>query len=177
MRAAPSFPGYSVTGDGRVFTHRRRFGLGKGRGGGVVIDPTFSRELRQFVGHGGYLYVSIAREQGQRAVPVHRLIMDAFVGPEPEGQEVRHLDGDCRNNTLSNLAYGTPKQNADDRMRCGVRFIGENNPRARVTEDVVRGIRARAATGEAVRAIARSLKIGATTVADIVKRKRWQHVA
>ncbi len=45
---------------------------------------------------------------------VHRLVAWAFLGPQPAGHFVRHLDGDPANNRLSNLAYGTPWNNITD---------------------------------------------------------------
>lgn len=50
---------------------------------------------------------------------VHQLVAAAFLGPRPDGQEVRHLDGDETNPRLSNLAYGTPSQNNRDRVTHG----------------------------------------------------------
>lgn len=50
---------------------------------------------------------------------VHRLVLAAFVGPMPEGQITRHLDGDPSNNHLNNLAYGTPAENVADAIRHG----------------------------------------------------------
>jgi hypothetical protein len=52
-----------------------------------------------------------------KTMRVHRLVLDAFVGPCPDGMECRHLNGvkaDCR---LSNLAWGTRKENIEDRVR------------------------------------------------------------
>jgi hypothetical protein len=36
---------------------------------------------------------------------VHRLVLEAFVGPCPAGMEAKHRDGDYTNNTLSNLLW------------------------------------------------------------------------
>jgi hypothetical protein len=49
----------------------------------------------------------------------HHLVLLAFVGPRPEGMETRHLDGNPRNNSLSNLAYGTHTENMQDKIRHG----------------------------------------------------------
>lgn len=49
---------------------------------------------------------------------VHRLVLEAFVGVEPS-LFGRHLDGDRSNNALSNLAYGTPRQNSQDMVEHG----------------------------------------------------------
>ncbi len=56
---------------------------------------------------------------GGKSFRVHRLVMEAFVGPLPEGMEVRHLDDDPDNNRLSNLVYGTRSENMLDRVRNG----------------------------------------------------------
>ena len=47
---------------------------------------------------------------------VHRLVMKTFEGDPPSIQQkdVRHLDGNPRNNKLINLAYGTRKENMAD---------------------------------------------------------------
>ncbi len=48
---------------------------------------------------------------------VHKLVAEAFIGPCPPRQEVRHLDGDKLNNTVSNLAYGTRREQRLDDVR------------------------------------------------------------
>ena len=45
---------------------------------------------------------------------VHVLVLSTFVGPRPDGMEVRHLDGNSLNNSLENLAWGTHKENTQD---------------------------------------------------------------
>lgn len=50
---------------------------------------------------------------------MHSLVMEAFVGPRPEGMQVCHNDGNRENNRLSNLRYDTPSANAADRYLHG----------------------------------------------------------
>lgn len=72
------------------------------------------------------------------SVYVHVLVLGAFVGPCPEGEEARHLDGMPGNNALANLCWGTPKANADDRTRHGRTPRGVDQHLARLTPiDVV----------------------------------------
>ena len=52
-----------------------------------------------------------------KAVKIHRLVLEAFVGPCPVGMECRHLDSDKSNNRADNLTWGTPKQNMQDRVK------------------------------------------------------------
>lgn len=176
QKYCPTYPGYSVSDDGRVFTHRRRFGLGMGKGGGVRIDKEYSRLLVPYQGHGRYNYVSISTSRGQRSIPIHVLLMDAFVGPCPSDMEVRHLDGNPTNNDLSNLEYGTAKQNAADRIKHGTQKRGVDHAKAKLDESSVIDIRKMYSNGEKIAAIARGFQMAESTIRDIVKGKRWTHV-
>lgn len=74
----------------------------------------------------GHLKVGFTVERSKvRWFQIHQLVMRAFVGPCPEGMETRHLDSNPRNNALANLAYGTRKENARDRVENGT----DNNAR------------------------------------------------
>lgn len=67
----------------------------------------------------GYPAVVLSRNRKVKGFLVHQLIAAAFLGPRPEGQEVRHWDGNPQNNNISNLLYGTPIENAQDKFRHG----------------------------------------------------------
>jgi len=47
----------------------------------------------------------------------YRLVLEAFVGPCPEGMESLHWDDDHNNNHLSNLRWGTRTDNMRDMSR------------------------------------------------------------
>ncbi len=75
------------------------------------------RELKQFT-TASYKSVKLARGGVTRTHYVHVLVLLAFVGDRPliqDRSEIRHLDGDKSNNCLSNLKYGTVKENAADK--------------------------------------------------------------
>lgn len=74
------------------------------------LDPFITQMIHpQLDGH-GYLTV-------KGAGLVHRLVLRAFVGACPPGQVCRHLNGDKKDNRLSNLAWGTLLENRQDRTR------------------------------------------------------------
>ena len=54
-----------------------------------------------------------------RQRPVHSLVAEAFIGPCPPGQEVRHGPGGSLDNRLVNLSYGTRAENIADQYRDG----------------------------------------------------------
>lgn len=66
-----------------------------------------------------YHCVSLSRNGKRKVVAIHALVAAVFIGPRPDGLEVRHLDGYSLNNYRSNLEYGTPSQNRYDSVRHG----------------------------------------------------------
>lgn len=68
----------------------------------------------------GYLRVLLRRDDGRRIFrDIHRLVAEAFIGPCPEGHQVRHMDGNRTNSVLSNLTYGTCRDNQLDSIAHG----------------------------------------------------------
>lgn len=109
-RQIPGYPDYEVSNRGRVKSWRKWNGGPAPR----ILKP----QLR-----GGYLCVNLFRQpRRQESRAVHHLVMLAFVGPRPSGpmgEVIRHLDGDCFNNQLDNLAYGTFAENSQDMVSHG----------------------------------------------------------
>lgn len=67
----------------------------------------------------GYYYVALTGRGRRERFAIHRLVLLAFAGPCPPSHEALHGDGDRGNNRLSNLRWGTSKENAADRDRHG----------------------------------------------------------
>lgn len=64
-----------------------------------------------FIERNRYCFVNLSKENKQRTLRVHRLVLLAFVGPPEPGQVCMHLDNNPRNNALSNLRWGSQKEN------------------------------------------------------------------
>lgn len=62
----------------------------------------------------GYLQVDLHKNNKSKFRLVHSLVMEAFVGPRPDGLDVCHNDGNRRNNHLDNLRYDTHSNNSID---------------------------------------------------------------
>lgn len=99
---------YEVSDFGRV----RRTGATQGARVGHVLAQV---ELRK---RGGYFAIGLRGGPKRKMMRVHRLVAAAFLGPS-DLPLVRHLDGNPKNNHVSNLAYGDVSQNAQDRTRHG----------------------------------------------------------
>ena len=66
----------------------------------------------------GHMHVNLFRDGRNHLVAVHRIVLEAFVGPCPEGMEGCHYpDADKRNNALANLRWDAQAENAKDRYR------------------------------------------------------------
>lgn len=50
---------------------------------------------------------------------IHHLVAQAFIGPKPEGMEVRHANDIRDDNRAENLSYGTRSENMYDSIRNG----------------------------------------------------------
>lgn len=169
----PSFPGYSVTGDGVVFTHRKGERIGRG-GKRPLIVADYRRPLRGCVTTKGYVTVGIRVGGKSRPVGVHQLVADAFLGPCPPGQQVRHLDGCPSNNRVTNLAYGSAQQNADDRMRHGRYATGGRHHGAKLTDGEAAEIRRLRAAGLKVRVLAERYRVSVSTIETVVYGKTYR---
>lgn len=72
----------------------------------------------------GYPQVSLMVDGRMKVTKVHRLVAEAFLGPRPPGQQVRHLNGDATDPRLVNLRYGTQSENSRDSLRHGTHPTG-----------------------------------------------------
>ncbi len=61
---------------------------------------------------------------------IHQMVALAFIGERPSSFDTRHLDGNPLNNRLSNLAYGTKAENAQDAIRHGKRKARRDSPQS-----------------------------------------------
>lgn len=161
----PGYPNYYVSRSGEVFSSNRRWKLGT------------LRRLRTEKDKDGYLFVYLTI-QGKRYRPkVHQLVALTFLGERPSPRhEVRHLDGSRQNNYYKNLAWGTRKDNADDRERHGRTAKGPAIARALFTVNQVREIRRRIANGERAIDIARDLKVHRQHISNLRNGRTYSSV-
>ena len=73
------------------------------------------RKLKPTLRKNGYLVFNLqcpsVTDKGYFNTSVHRMVAECYLGPCPEGYEVDHIDGDKKNNKLSNLQYLTKEEN------------------------------------------------------------------
>jgi len=159
---------YEVSNLGRVRSLAHTIMRSNGR------RQTFrSRILRPCVLHdrGGYLAVSLSRSGKGHTKPVHVLVARAFHGPCPKGQQIRHRDGVTKNCRSTNIRYGTPTQNSEDRLQHGTFLRGERCPSTKLTQKQVIEIRNRA---ESSSSIAHIYGVSPSTIRNIRHGATWR---
>lgn len=164
----PWAPGYCAGDDGSIWTCLTTAG---------EHDLRRWKRMRFSVQRGHY-GVILHVNRRQRLVGVHRLILEAFVGPPPQpGMHACHFpDPDPTNNRLSNLRWGTPAENVADAIVQGVHPLGVKHGMAKLTDEDVRLIRRLHADGRSVRSLSKEYEMMWSSIDAIVKRRHWKHV-
>lgn len=175
-RPIEGFPGYRVGNDGSVWScwkHEGIRGRGRGKGSRFVIGEVWKalKFGKQKDGRNG---VVLSRNSKRYNRKVHRLVLEAFVGPCPEGMECRHFpDRDPANNRLGNLQWGTKKENAVDRATHGTQRHGTQLHMTKLSEADVMRIIERLDSGEAQASIAKFYRVRQSAIGSINIGLTW----
>jgi hypothetical protein len=97
-----------------------------------------------------------------------KLVLEAFIGPKPDGTEALHDDGNNKNSELTNLCWGTHAKNMQDRVKHGRDVHAKLNP------DKVAIIRT---SGKSSDELAAEFDVDSRTVRRAKARSTWRHVA
>lgn len=159
-RRVPGWSGYAIGTDGTVLSQKS----------GTRWKPV------AVWGRQGYRFAGLCKDKGQKAIGIHRLLLWAFVGPCPPGMQCRHLDGNRSNNNLSNLAWGTSQENANDRIRHGHSGVGEQNPIAKLTEAHAATIKLRLAQEARSDDLASEFGVSVGTIRAINEGRLWKGI-
>lgn len=140
---------------------------------------------------GGAIAKQEVKETGHRRVAVqigvttmhfsvHRMVCEAFNGPEPVGLPiVRHRDGDPGNNTPGNVAWSTYQENSLDRWAhdtmVGFRGTGTGSARAKLSDDEVEFLRGLGISSKAERqSLSSALGVSESTIYHIQTARTWK---
>ena len=114
--AIPGWEGaYEVSDHGRV----RSLDRVVVRSDGSLMTVAGSVLAQQSKPRTEHRWVALSRQSKPSRRDVHQLVLEAFVGPRPDGAVARHLDDKRENNHLANLAWGTQSENGFDSVRNG----------------------------------------------------------
>ena len=114
-------------------------------------------------------HLSVVLGHKAKGIPVHQLIMRTFIGPPPEGQEVRHKNGDPTDNRLVNLEYGTRTDNILDVLYLGKAW-------RKLTIEDVREIRSELNNGVTGADLAKRYQVSQSTISAIKTRRTFSWI-
>jgi len=161
-RDIPGFSRYQVSSLGRLrLLLKFRYGRDE-----------WYRILNGHEGIYGYMKSGLTSDEGvvvQKTV--HQWVALAFYGPPPTGMEVRHLDGNRKNNHVANLKYGTRTENARDKIAHGTLMFGETHPSAKLQDRDLPIIRSAIEAGVVQRDVARAFGVSPALITLIKQGK------
>lgn len=174
----PGYQHYQASDFGRV---KRLACLDKR--GGRLREKILKISIQKYDAAGhlhSFVSIGLGRNSICESLSVGRAVLLAFRGLPLSKQVCRHLDDDISNNALSNLEWGTQKQNVQDAIRNNKRTTyGENVCTAVLTIIDVLDIRQSFKTHSrtfGARALAKKYAVSEWAIQDVVKRRSWQHV-
>lgn len=127
----------------------------------------------------GYHHVCLCKNNKKYTKRIHILVLDNFRGKKPNDFEARHLDGNKDNNKLSNLKWGTKKENGKDKIKHGTSKVNEGvkHGQHKLDEDDIRMICILYGSGlHTQRYLSSVFKINQSIISKIVNKKVWKHV-
>jgi len=92
--------------------------------------------LKEWEDPQGYRHVTLVKNSKVTRYSVHTLVAKTFLGPS-EGRMVLHGDGNPSNNRVSNLRWGTAKENQGDRVLHGTQIVGTEHHSSKLSPDDV----------------------------------------
>lgn len=141
IKHCPGRPGYAIESNGTVWSCRTSHRPSSR----IVYSKTWKPMHPTASKKSGHLRVSMRSPDGTSySESVHRLVLEAFVGPCPEGFQACHFpDSDPSNNNLENLRWGTAADNTGDSIADGTHYYfgsGEKHPSCKFSDDTVRKV-------------------------------------
>ncbi len=137
-----------------------------------IVSPTL-------VPSGYHMIAPVRVGHKQRAIMVHRLVLEAFVGPPPTPRhEVNHINGAKTDNRVENLEWATRAENIAHAYATGLhgRYIGSAASAAKLTEADVAEILQLVAARAYRKDIAKRYGVSTKMIDEIVGGNHWTHV-
>jgi len=167
MKTIPGFLNYKITKDGRIWSKSRK----------DKMNRTVKGKWLSSCDNGdGHLVVRVSKDGKSYKKLIHRLVLETYVGKCPKGLECRHLNGNPKDNRLSNLCWGTKNENMQDRKKHGTDNSGERCGSNKLTWKIVNDIKIlfiRKCPVTNTR-LAERFGVSPRTISDIRRNVTWQ---
>ena len=128
----------------------------------------------------GYLIVNFRHKGIRKSFLVHRLVAITFIDNPKNKPQVNHIDGDVKNNLVSNLEWVTSKENVQHAIRTGLisdhkRPKGEDAGNSKLKECQVLEIR-ELLTSNTIKRVAEIFEVSVGAIENIKYQKTWKHI-
>lgn len=110
MKLIENYPEYSISRDGRVFSHLVHRGPRP-----ALIDYSVCKELKAHKNHRGYLQIKLMQKDPERVKikTIHRLVAEAYIENPNNLDTVNHINEDKLDNRVENLEWMSNADNID----------------------------------------------------------------
>jgi hypothetical protein len=158
------YPKYRIDVTGQVWWFHKGLNIWKTLSPGITKKKNYRR-------------INLRDSSGAiTSIFIHCLMLEAFVGPRPEGMECCHWDGNGGNNNLDNIRWDTPKNNSKDAIRLGRNHPGEKCGSSKLTDKIILRIRRLKNRGWTNRKLADKFNVSSTVIFNVYHRNTWKHV-
>ena len=156
---------YEASESGEIRSIQRQNTKNKRLMGGDFVKP--------ILGSRGYFVVNLTKPGIRKQIFLHKIILEAFIGPRPKGFQCCHNDGNKLNCNLENLRWDTISNNHKDKRLHGTWQIGEKANNAKLTNEIVIFIRKNKLTPKEA---AKKFNMSITNAKRIVNKETWWHL-
>lgn len=142
---------------------------------GNIRNKKTQHVTKQYISNHGYCLVCLSSNNKSMRKKVHRLVLEAFVGP-PTAPFGLHNNGTRTDNRIENLRWGTGQENMDDAKKHGTTARGNNIKNAILTPEKVLKIRILSKQGYSAERISKVIDAAPNTIRSVVRGKTWSWV-
>lgn len=179
MKDIPGYEGlYSITEDGKVWSHARKRNIGYGG-----QQPYGNCWRKNVLSNHGYYTIGLTNSNGKcKSHYIHRLVAEAYIPNPRKLKTVNHKNGIKTDNRVANLEWCSMKDNLRHAFRTGLipprkGRRGMANEKARLTDVQVIEIRRLYATGDyTIKKLGLMYGISWQAIGDITARRHWTHI-
>ena len=141
--------------------------------GGIFLD---GKEKNTTMSNKGYKMASMYFNSKSNKLSIHRLVAILYVSNPNNLPQVNHMDGNKKNNSVTNLEWMTNSQNQKHAYKLGLQHskAGENNNKAKITDKDVTLLKQMYNSGMSIVKVSQSMNISISIIRNIIYGISWK---